>query len=1536
MRYRTLLFISSILVLVNAFTAASQKLVSDPVNHKKLFFIENKGQIIDQYNRLNPQVKFLLCLPGLKVQLKKNSFSYELVKTINIHEKSSDKDSLLKRNFGNNKKTTSQIERVDIEFLGANPNPVITPSLPSDAYLNYYTTGTPDEGITFVKQYQKVVYKNLYPNIDLEFVSCGKTDNRNGIKFNFIIRPGGDISQIKWKYNGTNDPSLEQGKIHLKTNVSELEETIPLSWSGNTRQKLSIGYHMGNDFVCSFSNYPGVQTNDTIWIDPVPTLLWCTYFGGSGTEYCSKSAVDSLGNIYVAGSTTSSTNIATIGAYQTIYGGGTEDGFIFKMNTDGTLQWATYFGGTDRDAVSDVDFHKSGNIIIAGTTKSTNNIASPSAYQSSLIGTDDAFVAMFSNSGQRLYSSYFGGNLSDVGYRIVSDYNGDIYLAGWTWSTSGIATFGSSQINLAGSADAFLVKFNSGFSPVWSTYFGGTDFEDLRDIVIDKNNNVYIAGSTFSTNGIATSLAFQWVNKGVCDGYFAKFSPSGSLVWGSYFGGTKIEYIYGIDVDNNCNVYITGETQSTNYISSPTAFQKTSGGYMDAFIAKFTTNCQRLWSTYYGGINTEISEGICFDKIGNLYINGFTASANISTSTAFQPALKGNGDAFILKMTPSGNRLWCTYFGGTKQDHGYCLKTDKNYTLYLTGETSSTDSMATLNAHQTVYGGGSFDCFVAKFSDCNAEFIANTLDTCVNKMIAFTDKSISYAHVNSILWNFGDGSTSFSHDTTHLYTIPGNYNVSLTITTSDSCVSTVTQPVTIFQNAVADFGINDSTQCFSGNKFDLTNNSVDTTHKVSYLWNFGDGTTDTASSLAYTYSTTGGYLIKLIAASSPKCADTMTKAVEIYPQSVLSFSINDSIQCLKGNSFNFINPSSGASNFLWDFGDGNSDTARNPVHSYSKAGQYIVVLHSTTIQGCSDSISKIIKVFGQPDILFSINDSNQCINGNTFIISNTTTGSNKYQWDMGDGFKDTTTNITHTYTSTGNYTIKLVVKTINNCIDSFQKVIMVLSEPKADYDINDSSQCLSANSFLFTNKSTIAKQFLWDFGDGITDTATNNAHIYAASGNYQVKLIVKTTGNCTDSLQKNIRVLPQPTAKYAVNDTTQCLSGNNFKFISISTGANNYFWDFGDGSNDTGLNTVHSYTTAGIYNSSLLVKSAVACSDSVKLTVTILDEPIAAFSVNDTSQLLPANNFVFSNLTNCKPVFSKCKFLWDFGDGNTDTTSNPAHSFASVGSYNVKLTVTGSNGCIDTHGLKAFVTMIIINAAFSVKDVCLGDSVSFNNNSTIRFDSFQNFLWDFGDGNTIVRPNPKHLYADTGTYYVQLITISYGGFKDTANGFVNVLPKPHANITVDPDTVLQEGMIATLTSNGSFDSLIWSTGSILAGITVSKQGIYTLRVVASNGCDDIDTVFIRYIELIPFSAMDVITPNGDGVNDYWKVFNIDSYKPSKVYIYNRWGDELYRSDNYNNDWNGTFKGKILPEGTYYFVLIAKNGKEFKGAVNVLK
>jgi hypothetical protein len=680
-------------------------------------FIQNKGQIIDQNNQLNPHVLYLYNGNGLRVQLRKGGFSYEVIHTVKtpkaiINEESSGKFASAADSFD----ISHEVHRVDINFKGGNKNAVLKPYEAASDYINYYTTATPEEGITQVQHFKKVIYENVYPNIDIEFVLNDAT-NKGKFKYNFIVKPNGNLADIQLEFIGANRTSLNKaGNILIETAHGNIEENIPLSYVINENNSHST---IKANFVTLTDNIFGIKAEDynhnqTLLIDPTN---WATYYGGSNKDEGIGITTDASGNIIITGYTYSTNAIATVGAHQTVVRY-SYDAFIAKFNSNGIIQWATYYGEDGSDAGNAVATDASGNIIITGFTNSSNVIATIGAHQTTFGGFWDAFIAKFNSNGIIQWATYYGGSSQENGNGITTDISGNILITGGAYSSNAIATSGVHQTACGGGIDAFIVKFNSNGVRQWATYYGGSGNDNGSEIAIDASGNILIVGQTSSSNAIATVGVHQTTFGGDSyDAFIAKFNSSGLRQWATYYGGSAIDLVSRIATDASGNILITGTTSSTNAIATVGVHQTTfGGGRFDAFIAKFNSSGIRQWATYYGGTDYDSGSGIITDANGNIIITGYTTSLNgIATIGAHQATHGGSNDAFIAKLNSNGIRQWATYFGGTSNDYGYGIATDASGNIIITGITSSSSAIATVGAHQTIYGAGS-DAYIAKFS----------------------------------------------------------------------------------------------------------------------------------------------------------------------------------------------------------------------------------------------------------------------------------------------------------------------------------------------------------------------------------------------------------------------------------------------------------------------------------------------------------------------------------------------------------------------------------------------------------------------------------------------------------------------------------------------------------------------------------------------------------------------------------------------------------------------------------------------------
>jgi uncharacterized protein YjdB len=384
-------------------------------------------------------------------------------------------------------------------------------------------------------------------------------------------------------------------------------------------------------------------------------------------------------------------------------------------------EWGTYVGGSGNDG-GKIAVDDSGSVYLAGNTTSNSGIAMAGAHQGTLGGNTDAYLKKINSAGECLWATYFGGSENEQNLSVATDHFGNVYIAGVSSSTTGIVTAGCHQNVNAGTGDAYVAKFSGTGVLKWATYFGGSEADVAYDVQPDDSGNVYLAGYTRSSAGIATTGTQQFSNAGNEDGFIAKFDSSGTRIWGTYFGGAIDDRVTSIAISSSADVYLTGYTSSTTGIATSGVHSSVyAGGLLDAFVAKFTGAGMREWATYYGGSGYEYSYKLKLTSSGQIVVAGNTNSSSaIASSGTHMETLVGSDDAFLAKFSNTGGRIWGTYYGGSGSDGPNSLDVDDSDNIYVSGYTNSSDGISTPGALQNAHGGGGFDLFLAKLDSSGA------------------------------------------------------------------------------------------------------------------------------------------------------------------------------------------------------------------------------------------------------------------------------------------------------------------------------------------------------------------------------------------------------------------------------------------------------------------------------------------------------------------------------------------------------------------------------------------------------------------------------------------------------------------------------------------------------------------------------------------------------------------------------------------------------------------------------------------------
>lgn len=740
---------------------------------------------------------------------------------------------------------------------------------------------------------------------------------------------------------------------------------------------------------------------------------------------------------------------------------------------------------------------------------------------------------------------------------------------------------------------------------------------------------------------------------------------------------------------------------------------------------------------------------------------------------------------------------------------------------------------------------------ITVYSNPVATFAFDKETGCFPLAVHFTDQSMAGSgQIVSWQWDFGDGSFSSEQHPSHTYTAPGIYSVTLRVTNSFGCVKTFTkaQAINITNGVKAAFTFTDPGACPAPATAQFTNTSTGP-GPLRFQWSFGDGNSSNAINPVHTYNNNGNYTVRLVAISPQGCTDTFSikEAIKIgtakadftYPAACIN----------KPVTFNNITSPTPA-RVEWDFGDATNSTSINPVKTYTRPGLYTVRLISH-FGVCSDTIKKLITVNPKPIAAFQSARQSFCSLPANVQFTSLTTGTNlQYAWDFGDGNISSLPNPTHTYTSDGTFTVKLIVTSAAGCSDTLVKAAYIqVQRPRIQFSGLPKNGCapvtITPTATVLGNHTITGYQ--WSFGDGTTSTSATPSHTYSKTGTYDVQLTVTTASGCSDMAvyTKAVRVGEKPKANFTHTPVTVCPYDRVY-FIDKSTGTiDQWFWDFGDGGTSTEQNPVHQYGDTGWHHVRLVVYNN-TCPDTIVIRNAVyVNPPISIFGVDNNC------NDKFTKRFTDRSLAPKTWF-WEFGDGTTSTEQNPAHRYASTGTYRVRLTVANNN-C--THFSEQTVMVIDEKAGFASPDtlICRNSEAVFTSKG-INSNSIANWVWDFGDGTGSTDANAsRHTYATAGTYMVTLSITDLLGCKSTKRLQVKVYG-PTAAFTPSVAAIcLKDNKVAfndRSTTDGQHPIVkwIWNYGDNTIDSTAqapyqhsyAAAGTYSinLTVVDAHGCRD--------------------------------------------------------------------------------------------------
>lgn len=1037
----------------------------------------------------------------------------------------------------------------DVDFLGASPAVAQLPEKKIQTYHNYFTGDDPSRWASGCNIYQAILLKDVYPNVDVRYYS----DN-GFLKYDILVRPGGDPSKIALRYNGVDKIQVKNKELAINTTLGELRESYPYTYQAGMKGRDEIPCkYVVKDNVLRF-DIKDYDRNATLVIDPL--ILFCSFSGSAADNWGFTATYGPDGSFYGGGIVDGTGFPTSPGAFQVNYQGGNYDMGIIKLNPNGSTRiYATYIGGSGIDQPHSLIVDNNENLVIAGRTNSpktglgsypvtgANGIVGPcgdydivitklNAAGNGLIGSKriggtsaDGVNIQYPRTRSSLQQNYGDDGRSEV----ILDAAGNILVASCTQSTSpnvpanNFPVIGSPfQSTAGGNQDGVLIKCSSDLSTVIFSGFLGGDRNDAAYVLSTApNGDIYVAGGTESDAATFPGNEAGTIgndNQGGIDGFITVVTSSGASVVRSTFIGTGgTDQVYGIQFDSKGFPYITGQTTGSwnvvnNLPGSPTIYSNAGG---KQFIAKLRPDLSSyVYSTMFGSgasmPNISIT-AFLVDRCENVYVSGWggfygTSNTYLSAGTAGLPvtanAIKSNTDGkdfyfFVLQRDASA-QLFGSYFGETNRPGAGCDHVD--------GGTSRFDRNGII--------------YQAICANCNLDPSGTRPQFPVTAGAWATTNNANGVGCNLGMLKFD----------LELAGVDGEVRSALGGSNVSGCVP-------------------------------LTMNFIDSIGAaVSYEWYFNyvpgnppDLVTNNPAA-SFTYNNLGTYTAMLVAVDPSSCnlrdSSFMTIRVGNIRADLRPAWVAVGTGCPKF-TYQFTNNSLSTdptkpfqdTSFVWDFGDGSPRVpaligAANAVnHTFPATGSYSVklILKDTTYCNNPDDSTFLISIADNVKAIIET-PAEGCAPYNATILSKSLNAVS-WQWDFGDpGSPDNTStdeNPTHLYQNPGTYTIRLTAGNPGTCnlFHDTTFTITVYQDPIPAFSASPDPPIANTPT-VFTNLSSVdAVRFKWVFGDGdslLTNTRANVSHQYNATGTFTACLTAYNVAGCDSTVCLPVRAIINP------------------------------------------------------------------------------------------------------------------------------------------------------------------------------------------------------------------------------------------------------------------------------------------------------------------------------------------------------------------------------------------------------------------------
>ena len=1036
------------------------------------------------------------------------------------------------------------------------------------------------------------------------------------------------------------------------------------------------GYTNSPNFPTTLPGAPGAGYDIFVArLDSFGAVLWSTRYGGAGTDFGNAIARDAAGNLVVAAKLGGQGTFVT----DSIYKGTGDDILVLKLNGNGAFIGAMRYGGNGADEAIGIATDAQNQIVVVGNSASTNISTTIGTYN----GTNgDAFVLRLRSDLTRHWAMRYGGNSFEKANDVVVDAAGNVYVAGETGSADYPQTISTYQGS--GGAKAFVMRFDSLGTRDWAQRYGGNAVERAYALDLPINGGLLVAGYTSSSN-FPTTIVGQ--GGAGTDAFLIHLNADGTRDFARRLGGNLDDLAQDLSSDAAGNIFMAGETQSSNF---PSTNRRFAGAGRDQFIAKFGANGLFQWSFPIGGIQTDYATASLASSASSIYLVGHTQSLNYPQTLPGTGGNTARGSVLRLRDCLGQNADFsfqhvCEFDTVYFQNLSVSGTSDTLAHRWYFGDGDSSDVVNPWHYYSVP---GAYQVRLRVTSPCGIDSsITKTVNvypgprvdwthtnSCATRYTEFMDSTMLDTVVGSYedawKWEFGNGDSSLVQNPTYIYANPGQYQVQLTVWTNHGCVDTASHGITVHHRPYADFGFTDI--CLRDTAFFADSTTLSGDSLSPWSWNFGDGGNSMLQNPSYLYAGPDTFAVQLIVTSNEACADTLTKFIKVLPLPTVNFGMTEVCwpdTVMYSDSSSIVGDL--IASYEWHFGDTSTAVTQNATHAYGVSGNYDVVLWVYTASGCADSLLQQLKVHDKPNANFGF--ENVCWPNITQFSDSASVQADSlvsWHWDFGDGGFDSIASPSYSYALADTYAVSLEVISAFGCRDTSWQNVIVLPKPTAAF--NPPSVCFPLPITLNDNSTIVGdnlNNWQWDFGDGATANGLITLHSYANAGDYLVTLIAGSASGCLDTIQDTVHIYPQPIAAYSVENVCDQDTVFFTDSSSVSSGyIAQYLYSFGDGNTSNDSVTHHIYGQAGTYLSSLLVTTDHNCINTVLQSVTVhpLPDPQPTvigypdICIGDTIQIREFQSFV--------------SYEWETGDQTNSISVHDRSDF-------IVLTVVDANNC---------------------------------------------------------------------------------------------------------------------------------------------------------------------------------------------------------------------------------------------------------------